>query len=150
MSPSLLFTWKNDIKSTLGVAYNRNTSETRGSKTETTSLSVNLDFTKTFIGGAGFKIPIPFFSKEVKWKSKLDTSLKLAYSRTGGKRFLEGTDFSTPIPSTSSLRVSPTVAYQFSETLSGRAFVDYSRGYNESNDQTITTLRIGVTAVFTF
>ena len=131
LSPSLLFTWKNDIKSTLGVSYSKNTSDTRGSKTEQTNMSVNLDFKKTFIGGAGFKIPIPFFTKEVKWKSKLDTNLSIAYSRTGGKRFAQGSDLSQPIPSTSNIRVSPTVAYQFSESLSGRAFIDYGRSYTE-------------------
>jgi hypothetical protein len=149
-SPSLLFTWKNDIKSNLGVSYNKNTSDTRGSKTEQTSISINLDFKKSFIGGAGFKIPIPFFTKQVKWKSKLDTNLSMAYSRTSGKRFTEGSDLSSPIPSTSSIRVSPTVAYTFSDNLSGRAFIDYNRSYTETTDQTITTVRVGVTAVFTF
>jgi hypothetical protein len=150
VSPSLLFTWKNQIKSTLGVSYNKNTSDTRGSKTETTSSSVSLDFKKSFRGGAGFKLPIPFFRKEVKWKSSLDTSLNIAYARTGGKRFNEGSDFSQPIPSTSSIRVSPNMTYRFSDTLSGSAFIDFGRNYNEATDQTITTVRVGVTAVFTF
>jgi cell surface protein SprA len=150
LSPSLLFTWKNETKSTLGVSYNRVTTDTRGSISENTTLSINLDFRKSFRGGAGFKLPIPLFRKEVKWKSTLDTNLGLAYSRTGGERRVAGTDIAQPIAGTTSIRVSPNVAYTFSQALSGRAFVDYSRSYNEARDQTTTTVRIGVTAVFTF
>jgi len=150
MSPSLQFTWKNDIRSTLGVAWNKNTTETRGAKSETTNLSVNLDFKKVFSGGSGFKLPIPLFRKELKWKSQLDTALSLAYTRTGGKRFVGVGVEPVPIPSNTSIRVSPNVGYHFSQALSGRAFVDYGRSHNEATNQTITTVRIGVTAVFTF
>jgi hypothetical protein len=150
LSPSLLFTWKNETKSTLGVSYNKVTTDQRGSISENTTLSVNLDFRKSFRGGAGFKLPIPLFRKEVKWKSTLDTNLSIAYSRSGGERRVAGTPISQPIAGTTSLRVSPNVAYTFSQSLSGRAFVDYSRSYNEARDQTTTTVRVGVTAVFTF
>ncbi len=150
ITPALQFSFKNEINSNLSVSYAKNTTNTRGSSSENTNLSVSLDFRKIFRGGAGFRIPLPFLNKRVDWSSQLETNLSLAYSQTGGKRFVTGSVFFEPIPQTTSLRISPAMTYNFTDALSGRMFIDYARQYNEATDQTITTLRLGVNAVFTF
>ena len=150
MSPTMVFAWKNDLNTNVTVAYQRNTNDTRGSKSETTNLSVNLDFRKQFRGGAGFRLPIPFFRKQVQWSSTLDANMSISYSQTGGKRYLEGSDFSEPIPRSTNFRIAPTVRYNFTQALSGSMFTDFGRSYNQATDQTVTTLRLGVNVVFTF
>lgn len=150
ISPALLFTFKNEINSTLTGSYNRSTSDQRGSKTETSSMSVTLDLKKDFRGGSGLKLPIPFFRKEIKWRSTLNTNLSITYSRTGGKKFLPGSTVYEPIPITTSLSVSPNLTYNFSSALNGRFFVDYARSYAQATDQTITSLTIGISAALTF
>gem|GEM_PF-1022864 len=150
ISPAMVLTWKNQMNSNLSVSYNKSTSDTRGAKSETTALGVTLDFRKQFRGGSGFKLPIPLFRKKIHWTGQLDANLSLAYTRTGGKRFAEGTPFSEPIPKTTSLRVSPTLSYNFSQALTGRAFIDYGRAFNETSNQTTTTVRVGVNAIFSF
>jgi hypothetical protein len=150
LSPALVFGWKNGINSNLSVSYNKNTSDTRGSVSETTSLGVALDFRKQFAGGSGFRIPIPFITKRVQWKSQLDANLTIAYNRAGGKRYTEGSDFFEPIPRTTSFRVSPAASYNFTQALSGRMFVNVARSYREATDQTTTSVELGVSAIFTF
>jgi len=150
MSPSMVFSWKNELNTNISVSYQKSTSDTRGSKSETTNLSVNLDFRKTFRGGAGFRLPIPFFRKQVQWSSQLDANMAVSYSQNGGKRFLEGSEFFEPIPKTTNFRVAPTVRYNFTQALNGSMFVDFARNFNQATDQTVTSLRLGVNVVFTF
>jgi hypothetical protein len=150
ISPSMAFTFKNEITSTLSMSYSKNTSDNRGSITETSNMSITLDLKKNFTGGSGFKLPIPFLAKKIKWSSTLNSNLNISYARSGGKRYQTGEEIFQPIPRTSSLRVSPNLTYNFSRALNGRFFVDYGRTYAEASDQTTTTLRIGVSAVLTF
>ena len=42
------------------------------------------------------------------------------------------------------------MTYNFSQALNGRLFIDYGRTYTELTGQTITTVRVGISAVFTF
>ncbi len=149
-APALVLTWKNDVASNISVSYQKSLSDTRGSKSETTNFRTTVDFRKQFRGGSGFRLPIPFLRKQVRWSGRLDANLALAYSRTGGRRFVTGTDFSEPIPRSTSLRISPTVTYSFTQALTGRAFIDYGRQFNEATNQTTTTIRVGVNAIFTF
>jgi cell surface protein SprA len=150
ITPSLVFTFKNDINTNLTTAYTKNDNDVRGNKTESNTISVNLNFKKELKGGSGFKLPIPFFRKEVKWKSRLTTGLGISYMRTGGKRYVVGSEFFTPIAMTSSFGVSPNMMYSFSQALNGRFFIDYGRSFTEQTGQTTTTVRVGVSAVFTF
>jgi hypothetical protein len=150
ISPSMTFTFKNEINSTLSMSYNKSTSDSRGSVTETGNMTIALDLKKDFRGGAGFKLPIPFLSREVKWKSTLNTNMNISYNRAGGKRYQAGSELFQPIPLTTSLRISPSMTYNFSRALNGRFFVEYGRSYAEATDQTVTTLRIGISAVLTF
>lgn len=150
ISPSLVFVWKNDVSSNLNMSYTRSINDVRGNKSETNSSQVNLDFKKELKGGSGFKLPIPFFRREVKWKQRLNTGVGISYARTGGKRYTEGSDYYTPIAATSSFGISPQMTYDFSQTLNGRIFIDYGRSYTELTGQTTTTVRVGVSAVFKF
>ena len=150
ISPSMAFTFKNQIKSTLSMAYNKNLSDNRGSISETNNLSVTLDLKKDFRGGSGFRLPIPFLSKKIKWTSTLNSNLNISYTRAGGKRYQIGDEIFQPIPKTTSLSISPNLTYNFSRALNGRFFIDYGRTYAEASDQTTTTLRIGVSAVLNF
>ncbi len=150
LTPSLVLTWKNDVASNITVTYQKNTSDTRGSKSETSNFRATVDLRKQFQGGSGFRLPIPFLRKQIRWSGRLDANLQLAYSRTGGRRFVAGTDFSEPIPKSTSLRVSPTVTYSFTQALTGRAFIDFGRQFNEATNQTTTTVRVGVNAIFQF
>ncbi|MCK5619549.1 MAG: hypothetical protein KAJ17_09115, partial [Candidatus Krumholzibacteria bacterium] len=150
ISPSMAFTFKNQIRSTLSMAYNKNLSDNRGSISETNNLSVTLDLKKDFRGGSGFRLPIPFLSKKIKWTSTLNSNLNITYTRAGGKRYQIGDEIFQPIPKTTSLSISPNLTYNFSRALNGRFFVDYGRSYAEATDQTTTTLRIGVSAVLNF
>jgi hypothetical protein len=150
LSPSMAFTFKNEINSTLSMSYQSDLTDNRGSITEKSSITISLDLKKDFRGGTGFKLPIPFFSKQVKWSSTLNSNVNIAYSRAGGKRYQEGSELSQPIPLTTSLKVSPNLTYTFSRALNGRFFVDYTRAYAEASDRTTTTLRIGLSAVLNF
>ena len=145
LSPAVDVTWKNQMQTTLSVAYSSATNDTRGSKSETNSTGVSLDFKRDFRGGGG----IGFLGKKMSWNNDLETSLSIAYTRSGGQRTTLG-GFSEPIPSSTSWRVFPTARYTFSKNINGSAFIDYGRQYAESTRQTTTTLRVGVTAVVTF
>ena len=150
LSQSMAFTFKNQIKSTLSMAYNKNLTDNRGSISETSNLSVTLDLKKDFRGGSGFRLPIPFLSKKIKWTSTLNSNLNITYTRAGGKRYQIGDEIFQPIPKTTSLSISPNLTYNFSRALNGRFFIDYGRSYAEASEQTTTTLRIGVSAVLNF
>lgn len=150
ITPSMTFTFKNEINSTLSASYNKSLSNNRGSVTENTGFTIGLDLKKDIRGGAGFKLPIPFLRREIKWKSTLNTNLNITYSRSGGKRYEEGSELFQPIPMTTELRISPSMTYNFTRALNGRLFAQYGRTYSQSTDQTITTLRLGISAVLTF
>jgi hypothetical protein len=146
LSPSLLFTWKNELTSTLGISKSENSSDTRGSKSVTSSFSVTLDLRKNFRAGGS----IGFFGKQISFKNQLESTLNMAYSRSGGERFTPGSLTGTPIPSTTNIRIGPRVTYTFNTNINGSAFIDYTRAYAEALDQTITTVRLGISAVINF
>jgi hypothetical protein len=150
ISPSMTFGFKNGINSTLAAGYNKDKTNNRGSITETGRITITLDLKKDFRGGTGFKLPIPFFAKEIKWTSTLNSNVNISYSRSSGKRYQEGSELFQPIPMVTSLSVSPSFTYHFSEALNGRFFVDYNRSYAEASDQTTTSLRVGISAVLRF
>jgi hypothetical protein len=150
ITPTMTFTFKNGINSTLSMSYNKSLSDNRGSVTENSGMSIGLDLKKDISGGAGFKLPIPFFRKEVKWRSALNTNMNISYSRSSGKRFQAGSELFQPIPLTTSLRIGPSMTYNFTRALNGRLFVEYGRAYSQATDQTVTTVRIGISAVLTF
>jgi hypothetical protein len=150
LSPSMTFTFKNEVNSTLAVSYTKNLTDNRGSITERSSMTIALDLKKDFRGGSGFRLPIPFFSKEVKWTSTLNSNLNISYSRSGGKSYQAGSELNQPIPGTTGLSISPNLTYTFSRAINGRLFVDYGRSYAEASDRTTTTLRIGLSAVLSF
>ncbi|HET6349301.1 MAG TPA: cell surface protein SprA [Candidatus Krumholzibacteria bacterium] len=145
LAPAVDMTWKNQMQTTLSVAYSTNTNETRGSQSKTNNTGVTLDLKRDFRGGGG----IGFFGKKMSWDNTLETSMSIAYTRSGGERSSLG-GITEPIPSSSSWRVFPTVRYTFSKNINGSAFIDYARQYAESTNQTTTTVRVGVTAVVTF
>jgi hypothetical protein len=109
-----------------------------------------MDLKKSFSGAQGFRIPIPFFSKRFKFKSRLDSSLNMNYSMTRGKRFMPNSDQFDELPGTSALRVSPRLTYNFSSSVNGSLFIDYSRSYSDATGQTVTTVRVGINAILTF
>ncbi|HEU4364648.1 MAG TPA: hypothetical protein VFT13_04210, partial [Candidatus Krumholzibacteria bacterium] len=146
LTPSLNFTWKNELTSTLNVSMSENSSNTRGSKSVTNSFSVTLDLRKNFRAGGGFS----FFGKDVSFKNQMETTLQVAYSKSGGERFTPGGNTGIPIPSTSTIRVGPRATYTFNSNVNGSGFIDYSRTYTEASNQTISTFRLGVTAVINF
>ncbi len=145
LSPALDMMWKNELQTTLSVAYTNNLNETRGSKAETNSRGITLDMKRNFRGGGG----IGFFGKKMNWDNDLEATFSIAYSKSGGER--TGVDgFSQPIPASTAWHVSPTARYVFSKNINGSAFIDYNRTYAESTGQTTTQVRLGVTAVVTF
>jgi cell surface protein SprA len=151
ITPSLSTSWNNGVNSTASVLITKQTTDSRGSKNENSQLSVTLDVKKSFTGGEkGFRIPLPFVSKRIKFRSKLDSSLGITYSRRGGKRFLPGSDRFDELPTTTLIKVSPRLTYNFSSSLNGSFFADYSRGYSDATNQTTTTVRVGITTVITF
>jgi hypothetical protein len=150
ISPSLVAKWKNGMNTTLTVARNKKVNESHGSKTELTSFSTSMELKYSFTGGQGFRLPLPFLSKKFKFKSTLDTTLSISYSRTGGQRKNALLSIPEPIPGTNSLKVSPRLTYNFSRTLNGSFFVDYTRTYSEASNQTTTLVRVGINAIFTF
>jgi hypothetical protein len=150
LTPTMTFSFKNDVNSTLGISYKNDKTNNRGSIVENSFWSVTMDFKKDFRGGSGFKLPIPFLSKEVKWTSTLNSNLTISYTRSSGKRYQEGSEIYQPIPLMTSLKISPSLTYNFSRALNGRMFIDYGRSFTESTNQTTTSLRVGVSAVLTF
>ncbi|MCZ6765949.1 MAG: hypothetical protein O7D32_03370, partial [bacterium] len=143
LTPTASFQWRNGIGSSLAFQWTNNRQETRGAESETSAISVSMDMKYTFNPGSNLRIPLPFFGSK-KLKSRLDTNLNMSYARTSGKRG------EVEIPGTSRVRVSPRLTYNFSRALNGSFFVDYSRLHNDATNQTITTLRVGLSAVFTF
>jgi hypothetical protein len=145
LTPAVDMTWKNQLQTTLSVAYSANSNDTRGSTSKTNNTGISLDFKRDFKSGGG----IGLFGKKMSWDNNLETSLSIAYTRSGGERGVLG-GIVEPIPSSNSWRVSPQMRYTFSKNINGSAFIDYSRSFTESTEQTTTTLRVGVTAVVTF
>jgi hypothetical protein len=149
ITPSLVFAWKNGLTTNLSLGLTKNTNDTRGSFSETTSMSVNSEFKYAFAAGKALRLPLPFLRNK-KLRSSLNTSLKIAYTRTGGRRTLLGLSAPQETPKTTTIRVAPRATYNFSNALNGGLFVDYSRRFSEATDQTITTVRVGIDATFTF
>jgi hypothetical protein len=150
MTPALVANWRNGINSTLSYSHDSRVNATHGSKTELTSMNVSIDLKYTFAPGKGLRIPLPFMSKQWKFKSTLDTAVDMSYARNSGLRYSSLYPMPEKLPGTNTLRVSPRMTYNFSRTLNGSLFVDYSRMYSEATNQTTTTVRVGVTAIFTF
>ncbi|MFH1754571.1 MAG: hypothetical protein ABIA59_02600, partial [Candidatus Latescibacterota bacterium] len=151
MTPSLSTSWKNGMNSTASVLLTKQTADSHGSKNENSQLSITLDIKKGFTGGEkGFRIPLPFVSKRIKFRSRLDSSLGITYSRRSGKRFLPGSDRFDELPLSTVLKVSPRLTYNFSSSLNGSFFTDYSRAYSDASNQTTTTVRVGITTILTF
>ncbi|HEX5133096.1 MAG TPA: cell surface protein SprA [Candidatus Krumholzibacteria bacterium] len=146
LSPALQFLWNNELTSTLNLAMSENSNETRGSKTTTRSLAVNLDLRKNFKAGGGFG----FFGKQVKWTNELESTLAMSYMKSSGERMPLGSSVPEPTPGNSSIHVSPQVRYFFSRNINGSAFIDYNRSYAEALGQTTTTVRLGITALVNF
>jgi len=148
-TPSIVFQWKNDIRSTIGVQYQIDKTETRGAITENSNLAVNLDLKYTFTPGKALSIPLPFLRNKT-LKSRLDTSVSAGFSKTGGRISSGEAGRFVSVPGISLIRFSPRVAYNFTQALNGAFFIDFSRTYAEQTDQTTTIVRIGLTATFTF
>ena len=149
-SPAMVFGWKNTLSTTISGQFNRNLSDVRGSLTETTNSTISLDMKYSFSAGKSFRLPIPGLRNKI-LKSKLDTSLNMAYSQRGGKRSSSGSlDFFEPIPGTNTFRIGPRLSYNFTRALNGSFFVDYSRTFSEATNQTTTIVRVGLNATFTF
>jgi hypothetical protein len=51
---------------------------------------------------------------------------------------------------TTTLKVAPSLTYNFSRALNGRFFAEYGRAFAQASNQTTTTLRIGISAVLSF
>ena len=150
ITPALVTKWKNGMNTTLGVVVGKRISEGQGTKNEQTNITINFDLKYSFAAGQGIRIPLPFISKRLKFKSTLDSSLNISYARNSGKRFTAFSPVPEPLPGTNTLRVAPQLTYNFSRTLNGSFFIDYSRSYSESSNQTTTVLSIGISAVFLF
>ncbi len=84
-TPSVVFQFKNDIRSSIGVQYQTDETETRGAITENSNLAVNLDLKYTFTPGKAISIPLPFLRNKT-LKSRLDTSVSAGYNKQGGQR----------------------------------------------------------------
>jgi hypothetical protein len=149
LTPSIIFQWKNGIRSTVGVQYGKDTQDTRGSITENTNFRLTTDMKYTFTPGNAVKLPLPFLRNKT-LKSRLDTSINGSFSKTGGRRSAGAAGRFVSIPGTTSFGISPRVTYNFSRALNGSLFIDFTRTYNEQSDQTTTIVRIGITATFTF
>jgi len=150
LSPSLIAKWKNGMNTTLSFSRSKKENVSHGSKTEIVNYQVSLNLKYSFSGGSGLRIPLPFLSKRIKFKSRLDTTLDMSYNRTGGKRSSEMLVIPQPIPGTNTLKISPRLTYNFSRSLNGSFFTDFTRSYSEASNQTTTLVRVGINAIFTF
>jgi cell surface protein SprA len=149
LTPSVVFQWKNDIRSSVGIQYGKDLTDTRGSVTENSNLSISMDMKYTFSPGKSLKIPLPFLRNR-SLKSRLDTSVGAGYSRSGGRRSAGAPGRFVTVPGSSSIRLSPRVAYNFTSAFNGSLFIDYTRSHSDASDKTITIVRVGLTATFTF
>ncbi len=148
IGPAFSLVWKKyEVSSNFSVGYSKDRSEQPNNESNRQNLTVDADFRKAFRGGSGIKIPIPGLG-DIKWDSTLDSTLRLRYRRTSGTRVTNLVE--TEIPETTSLQVSPEASYNFSQTINGRLFVDYTRAYSAQSDQTTTTVRVGISAVVRF
>ncbi len=149
LTPSIIFQWKNDIRSSVGLQYAKDMTDTRGAVTENTNLNITVDMKYAFTPGKALKLPLPFLRNKT-LGSRLDTSVSVGYARTGGRRSAGEPGRFITLPGTSSIRVSPRLAYNFTAALNGSFFIDYSRSHADATDQTVTVVRVGLTATFTF
>jgi len=148
VSPSLILRWANGLNATLSGNYTSRRVGTAGNETRTNSMGVSLTFKHSMRGGKTLKFPL--FGKGKKLKGNLDTTLDISYDRTGGERRSRFLPEPEPLPKTTKLKVSPRLTYSFSARLRGSVFLGYNRSYNESTNQTITAISVGINAVFTF
>jgi hypothetical protein len=146
LTPALVMTWKNELNSSLSLTYTENTNESGGARSVTDNASIAVELRRTFRGGGGLKL----FGKGIDWKNEMETSLQMAYARSGGERFDPGSTVGQPIPKTTALTIDPVLRYSFSKNINGSAFFGYGRTHLETTGQTTTTVRLGVTAVINF
>jgi hypothetical protein len=149
LTPSIAFVWKNQMQSSVGVQYAKDKLDSRGSITENSNLGVNVDFKYSFTPGKALRLPLPFLRNKT-LKSRLDTSVSGGFTKTGGRRSAGAPGRFVSLPGQTTIRVSPRLAYNFTQALNGSVFIDYSRTHADATDQTTTIVRVGITATFTF
>ncbi|MCI0452898.1 MAG: cell surface protein SprA [Candidatus Latescibacteria bacterium] len=146
LTPALVMQWKNQLNSSINLSMTENTSDTRGSRSVSTSTSIGVELKKTFRGGGGLKL----FGKGIDWTNEMEATLQMAYAQSGGERFQPGSILAEPIPKTTTLSVNPLVRYTFSRNINGSAFIGYERSFFETTGVTTTKVRLGVSAVINF
>jgi hypothetical protein len=148
LNPAIAFTWKNGLASTVAVSRTNNSTDTRGSISENSSLNVSVDLKYTFQPGK-IGLPLPFLRGK-NLASRLDTSVNMGYTKSSGRRKTAGAVDFDDLPGTSQISVNPRLTYNFTRALNGSFFIDYTRQFSDATNQTTTTVRVGLNAIFTF
>ncbi len=118
LTPNWNLTWKNDLSTALSLSYNQSSDVNRSQDMWKRNWSANVELRYNIKGSKGFGLPLPFLNKKkLKFKSELNTVMNINYSVTE----------SYNVPAVSSLGISPSMSYRFSESVNGNLTLRYSR-----------------------
>jgi hypothetical protein len=105
------------------------------------SWAVNIDLRYSFEGSKGIGLPIPFLNKKkLTFKSRLDTSLNLSFSRNSSYK----------LKSSSVFAMTPQASYKFSNKIRGTLSMNYARTSGGQLGYVFHKLGLQVTLEFNF
>jgi hypothetical protein len=141
LAPNWNLEWKNRLTSNVGFTYKKSTTVRNDRESWESSYGVNLNLKYDIEGKQGFGLPLPFISqKKVSFKSTLTTNLGIGYA----------TSVAFNRPRGSSLGVTPSMSYRFSNTITGSLGINYNRNWGGQYGYVYQQLGVRVEAEFKF
>lgn len=147
LGPNWSVGWANKMRTNANVTWTRNTTGQGTQNTRNTSLKFGFDFSHHLSAPGGVKIPgltwLPAF------KSRLDITTNLSYTRSKSVKLLEG-GFEEPLSGTSTLSVAPGASYQFSDKLTGGMTLNFGRTKTDLTGEVRTSVGLTLRSTLIF
>lgn len=139
--PTWTLEWKNKLRSIASFTYSSKSAVRNERESWEKTYGANLSFDYNIEGAKGGGLAIPFMGdKKIAFKSTLNTKLSLAYaSNTAFNR-----------PRSSSIGITPSMSYRFSNNVSGSLGVSYNRNWGGQYGYVYNQLAVRVEGEFRF
>ncbi len=147
ISPNWSIGWANDMRTNFSVTWTSNTSGQATQTTRNNSLKIGMDFSHHLSAPGGVKIP------GLKWlpafKSRMDLTASMSYSKSNSVKLLEG-GFEEPLSGTRTLNFAPGASYQFSDKLSGGLTLRFGQTKTDLTGETRTSVGLTLRSTLIF
>ncbi len=141
LAPNWNLEWKNRLTSNLSFTYKKSTTVRNERESWESSYSVSLNLKYDVEGNKGLGLPLPFIrNKKFNFKSTLATNVGLVYASS----------IAFNRPRGSSIGVTPTMSYRFSNSITGSLGITYNRNWGGQYGYVYQQLGVRVEADFKF